>query len=122
MSHRFEATAGKGGRSRGAGGGAGRPAFYRQIAQYDERFLRENEERLDRISTPVRILWGTDDAWIPTNLAHKLAALIPGASLHLVEGAGHLIQYDAPIALADHLRAWLTQVASRPDERDGAPT
>ncbi|MEU4393211.1 alpha/beta fold hydrolase [Kribbella sp. NPDC023855] len=59
-----------------------------------------------------KILWGTEDAWIPTALAHKLAALIPGASLHLVEGAGHLIQYDAPIALADHLRAWLTHVAS----------
>jgi pimeloyl-ACP methyl ester carboxylesterase len=94
-------------------GDEGQAAFYRQIAQYDERFLRENEERLGRISTPVKILWGTDDAWIPTDLAHKLADLIPNASLQLIEGAGHLIQYDAPAALADQLRAWLTGVSGR---------
>jgi len=94
-------------------GDEGQPAFYRQIAQYDERFLRENEERLARITTPVRILWGTEDSWIPTGLAHKLTGLIPGASLRLIEDAGHLMQYDAPVPLADELRRWLTEVAAQ---------
>jgi pimeloyl-ACP methyl ester carboxylesterase len=89
-------------------GDEGQPAFYKQIADYDERFLRENEENLGRIEIPVRILWGTDDAWIPVGIAHKLHGSIPDSSLSLIEGAGHLMQYDAPVPLADEIRAWLT--------------
>jgi pimeloyl-ACP methyl ester carboxylesterase len=85
----------------------GQQAFYRQIADYDEQFLRENEQRLGDLAIPVHIVWGTDDAWIPADLAHKLRGLIPGATLALVPGAGHLIHYDAPAALMNEIRAWL---------------
>jgi len=85
----------------------GQPAFYRQIAEYDERFLVETEQRLGAITVPVRIVWGTEDTWIPVGRAHRLHELIPSASLGLVPGAGHLIHYDAPAALMDELRAWL---------------
>jgi pimeloyl-ACP methyl ester carboxylesterase len=88
---------------------SGQPAFYRQIAQYDERFLVENEERLGELDTPVRVVWGADDAWIPPQTGRRLAALIPGAELVEVPGAGHLVQYDAPVALASLLRGWLTR-------------
>jgi pimeloyl-ACP methyl ester carboxylesterase len=88
-------------------GSQGQPAFYRQIAGYDERFLEQNEQRLDRIDFPVRILWGADDAWIPARVGERLRDLIPGATLSLVDDAGHLMQYDAPVALADEIRAWL---------------
>jgi pimeloyl-ACP methyl ester carboxylesterase len=37
----------------------------------------------------------------------RLRRAIPGATLSLVDGAGHLVQHDAPAALADELRAWL---------------
>jgi pimeloyl-ACP methyl ester carboxylesterase len=86
---------------------AGQPAFYRQIEQTDQRFLEEIEARLGEIDIPVRIVWGRDDAWIPPETAQRLCALIPGATLRLVEGASHLIHYDAPVALADELRRWL---------------
>jgi pimeloyl-ACP methyl ester carboxylesterase len=90
----------------------GQPAFYRQIEQTDERFLAEIEPRLGDIDIPVRIVWGSDDAWIPPETAQRLCDLIPPATLRLVEGASHLIHYDAPAALADELRRWLT--ANRP--------
>ncbi len=89
----------------------GQPAFYRQIADYDERFLEDNEQRLAQIDIPVRVVWGTEDAWIPPDLAEKLARLIPGASLQLIDGAGHLIHYDAPVPFTDELRTWLVDVA-----------
>lgn len=89
-------------------GEEGQPAFYRQIAAYDERFLAENEALLDRIDIPVSVLWGAEDGWIPVATGERLAAGIPGATFTLVEGAGHLIQLDAPVALATALRAWLT--------------
>jgi pimeloyl-ACP methyl ester carboxylesterase len=69
---------------------AGQPAFYRQIAQYDERFPVENEQRL----LPRR--------------GRRRADLIPGATYTEVPDAGHLIQYDAPVALGNLIRGWLT--------------
>lgn len=88
-------------------GPAGQPAFYRQIADYDERYLAENEERVGRIDIPVRILWGTADTWLPVEIGVRLHELIPGSELTLVPDAGHLVQLDAPVALADAVRGWL---------------
>lgn len=91
-------------------GDDGQPAFYRQIAHYDEAFLAENEERLGRIDIPVRVLWGADDTWLPRETGERLASLIPGAALSVIEGGGHLVHHDAPVALADEIRAWLAKV------------
>ncbi|AFU03058.1 alpha/beta fold hydrolase [Nocardia brasiliensis] len=88
-------------------GEVGQPAFYRQIAHYDERFLQENERLLEHLELPVRVLWGAQDTWIPAELGYRLTAQIPGATVRSVPDAGHLMHYDAPIALADELRAWL---------------
>jgi pimeloyl-ACP methyl ester carboxylesterase len=85
----------------------GQPAFYRQIAQYDEEYLVENERSVGELSIPVQVVWGRDDAWIPTATGKRLASLIPGASYVEVPEAGHLMQYDAPAALASLLREWL---------------
>ncbi|WP_326947438.1 alpha/beta hydrolase [Amycolatopsis sp. NBC_01307] len=93
-------------------GDEGQPALYRQIAAYDESYLAENEQRLNRLNLPVRVLWGTEDTWIPISLGERLAAAIPGATLTPVEGAGHLIQLDAPVRVATELRTWLTQVTA----------
>jgi pimeloyl-ACP methyl ester carboxylesterase len=93
-------------------GEEGQPAFYRQIAAYDERYLEENEALLDRIDIPVKVLWGTEDTWIPLATGERLAAGIRGASLTPVGQAGHLIHLDAPVALATELRSWLTRIAS----------
>ncbi|GAB3143344.1 alpha/beta hydrolase [Amycolatopsis stemonae] len=88
-------------------GEEGRPAFYRQIAAYDEGYLAENEERLGRLDLPVHVLWGTEDTWIPQVTGERLAAGIRGAKFTPVREAGHLIQLDAPVRLAAELRSWL---------------
>jgi pimeloyl-ACP methyl ester carboxylesterase len=93
-------------------GDDGQRGFYRQIAHYDERYLSEIEERLDRLAIPVRVLWGKEDAWLAPEVGERLAGLIPGADLRLVDGAGHLMHYDAPVALADTIRAWLEMVGA----------
>jgi pimeloyl-ACP methyl ester carboxylesterase len=91
-------------------GEEGQPAFYRQIAAYDERYLAENEALLDRIDIPVRVLWGTEDTWIPPATGERLVAGIRGASLIPIDQAGHLVHLDAPVAMATALRSWLTRV------------
>ncbi|WP_055547453.1 alpha/beta fold hydrolase [Streptomyces sp. NBRC 110028] len=80
-------------------GDAGQPAFYRQIAQNDQRFIDEIAGRYGEVSGPVLVCWGTDDAWIPVAHAEELAARIPGARVRLIEGAGHVVQEDAPAEL-----------------------
>lgn len=85
----------------------GQPAFYRQIAQADQRYTDEIQPRYPDIDIPVLVCWGTEDTWIPVDRAHQLADLIPGAVLRLIPHAGHLVQEDAPAeltaALLDHL-------------------
>jgi pimeloyl-ACP methyl ester carboxylesterase len=79
--------------------GQGQSAFYRQIAQADQRFTDEIQGKYRQIEMPVLVCWGRDDAWIPVAKAHELAAAIPGAKLRLISGAGHLVQEDAPAEL-----------------------
>ncbi|WP_309111156.1 alpha/beta hydrolase [Saccharothrix sp.] len=93
-------------------GEEGQPAFYRQIAAYDERCLAENEALLDRVDIPVTVLWGTHDTWLPVATGERLAAGIKNATLTLVDQAGHLIHLDAPVTLATELRSWLARVAA----------
>ena len=45
------------------------------------------------------ILWGTADAWLPLERGLELARMIPGSVFQRIEGAGHLVQEDAPEAI-----------------------
>ncbi|MGO2111401.1 MAG: alpha/beta fold hydrolase [Pseudoclavibacter sp.] len=85
----------------------GQAAFYRQIAAADERFTDEIEPRYGELDEPVHIVWGSDDTWIPVDRAYRLQAAIPGSTLAVIPGAGHLIHLDAPAALTAELVRWL---------------
>ncbi|WP_295010488.1 alpha/beta fold hydrolase [uncultured Microbacterium sp.] len=89
----------------------GQQAFYRQIAQADERFTEEVVPLLASIAEPVRVIWGAEDRWIPPDRATRLRAAIPHAEVRLVPDAGHLIQLDAPAVLAAELSGWLADVS-----------
>lgn len=88
--------------------GEGQAAFYRQIAQADERYTDEVEPLYGTIDEPTHIIWGAEDRWISVDRAGRLRELISHASLTIVEDAGHLIQLDAPAALAAELTRWLS--------------
>ena len=95
-------------------GATGQAAFYRQIAQADEALTKEFEVRLDEVRAPTHIIWGEEDTWIPPDRAERLRELIPGSTVALVPGAGHLVHHDAPVALADGLRSWLSRHLTDP--------
>lgn len=80
-------------------GPVGQPAFYRQIAQMDQRFTDEVEGLYDRMECPVTVLWGRNDDWIPYEKGQELAALISDRPLIQVAEAGHLVQEDRPEVL-----------------------
>jgi pimeloyl-ACP methyl ester carboxylesterase len=55
------------------------------------------------------ILWGEEDTWIPLERGRELACRIPGATLRRVQGAGRLVQEDAPEAIVAALLGLLTE-------------
>ncbi|WP_328419702.1 alpha/beta fold hydrolase [Streptomyces sp. NBC_00443] len=93
-------------------GDAGQSAFYRQIAQADQRYTDEVQERYGEIGFPTLVCWGEDDTWIPVAKGRELAARIPGARLEPIAGAGHLVQEDAPAELTAALMAFLQEQTS----------
>lgn len=95
-------------------------AFYRQIAQADERLTTEIEGELGRITEPVHIIWGVEDTWIPADRARRLNDAIPHALVTLIPEAGHLIQLDAPAALSAELSDWMAERNTGPVEARGA--
>lgn len=86
---------------------AGQAAFYRQISRLRQEQTDEIEDRYAGIDLPVLVCWGTEDAWLPAERGHALAARIPGTRLHLFENAGHLVPLHAPGALTGTLMNWL---------------
>lgn len=89
-------------------GELGKAAFYRQIAQADSKYTDEAQALFGNISTPVLILWGEQDAWIPIDRAHVLNQLIPGSKLSIIQDAGHLVIEERPEELIREIRTFLS--------------
>lgn len=88
-------------------GDVGKAAFYRQIAQMDQRFTDEIEPFYGPMDGDVTLLWGEKDEWIPIERGEKLASMITGGDLVRVPNAGHLVQEDAPEAIVAAMLAGL---------------
>jgi pimeloyl-ACP methyl ester carboxylesterase len=88
-------------------GDVGQAAFYHQIAQSDERYTDEIQDRYGSIEIAVLVCWGDRDAWIPPQRGEELAAAIPNTRFELIPGAGHLVQEDAPDRLTELIAGFL---------------
>ncbi|MGY3033523.1 pimeloyl-ACP methyl ester carboxylesterase [Bradyrhizobium sp. USDA 4354] len=80
-------------------GDEGQKAFWRQIAQMDDKYSEEVEGRYGEIRCPVAILWGEEDEFIPLEDGKELARRIPNASFTVIPDAKHFVQEDAPEAI-----------------------
>ncbi|MYY03469.1 alpha/beta hydrolase [Streptomyces sp. ATexAB-D23] len=85
----------------------GQAAFYRQIAQADQRYTDEVQPLYPNVEIPVMVCWGENDTWIPVTKAYELADALPGARLRTIPDAGHLVQEDAPAELLSALWEFL---------------
>jgi pimeloyl-ACP methyl ester carboxylesterase len=93
-------------------GSAGQSAFYRQIAQGDQRDTDAIEPLYGQITAPTLVVWGEADPWIPVARGRELARRIPHARLEVLPGSGHLVQEDEPDALARLLGEFLKPATS----------
>lgn len=67
----------------------------------------ETEGALAALGVPTTVVWGSADPFVPPIWAQRFQQDIPHAQVHIVEGAGHFLQQDAPQEvgrlLAEHL-------------------
>jgi pimeloyl-ACP methyl ester carboxylesterase len=82
-----------------------------------EAYLRQQQAILGRIDSrpslpaiacPTLVVCGTEDALTPVEHSQEIAAAIPGATLHLLDGAGHLTTMEQPRAVNALLDQWIT--------------
>lgn len=71
-----------------------------------------------RVTQPVHVMVGEDDALTPPSTAHALAASFPHARVDIVPAAGHLSNIENPEAFDRLLGAFLDCVAA-PGRQDG---
>jgi pimeloyl-ACP methyl ester carboxylesterase len=83
----------------------GRDAYLRQMRAIMGR--PDGREDLRRIGVPTLVLCGREDGSTPLALHEEIAALVPGASLAVVERCGHLSTLEQPAVVNAALRAWL---------------
>lgn len=86
-------------------GGVDHPAAYeamvRSMAEADLRDV------LPTIRVPTLLLYGELDERSPLSLARALHAAIPGSSLHVIPGAGHMTCAEAPDRFDAAVAEWI---------------
>jgi pimeloyl-ACP methyl ester carboxylesterase len=92
----------------------GRPFLYRLYATPTVRevlaSVREedafDERDLARLTMPVALVWGERDDLFRVEVARRMAAALPRATLTVVPEAGHAVQWERPAAFLDAVRAF----------------
>jgi pimeloyl-ACP methyl ester carboxylesterase len=70
----------------------------RTVRYIEER--RRHEARytgaIEAHPSPLTVVWGTDDPIAVTAMAERLVGVVPGATLHRLDGVGHYPMVEAP--------------------------
>jgi pimeloyl-ACP methyl ester carboxylesterase len=65
---------------------------------------------LPTLRCPTLVVTGEDDALTPADCAREIAALAPGAELHLLPHCGHMLTMEQPDAVNRLLLDWLARL------------
>ena len=85
----------------------GRATFMQHLRALDARETRALAQRLGEIAVPTAVVWGANDPFLGIPLAKRLAAAVPGSTLHIVPDVRHFTPEDAPRPVADAISALL---------------
>jgi len=89
----------------------GRQVLDHQLAAQSTRV--DERPGLARVRVPTLVLAAAQDRLCPPQRHEEIAALVPGATLHVLDGVGHLSPLEAPDAVAAALQEWLVRPAAR---------
>jgi pimeloyl-ACP methyl ester carboxylesterase len=86
-----------------------------QIYARQTRALLSRPDAADVLATiacPTLVLCGQEDAWSPPERHRRLAEMIPGAQLRLIDHCGHMSMMERPAAVQTALADWMASAAS----------
>ena len=83
----------------------GAEAFRRQQTAIMKR--PDARELLAHIACPTLVMCGRQDMITPLDRSQEMAALIPGATLVVVEHCGHIPQLECAAQATEAMRTWL---------------
>jgi pimeloyl-ACP methyl ester carboxylesterase len=83
--------------------------WYRAIARY------RPQPSSEAVSTPTLILWGTDDEFLETSMAHDSLDYCEDGQLQLVDEATHWILHEEPALVVEALLDHLPDPVRQPD-------
>jgi len=66
---------------------------------------------LPTIDVPTAVVVGEEDSITPLEMSRTISDAIPGATLSVIPGAGHIANIEAPTAFEAALRTWLRRTA-----------
>ncbi len=69
----------------------------------------DSSATLAAIRCPTRVICGREDTLCPVEWHERMAAAIPGASLLVLDGCGHVSALERPAAVADELARLLSR-------------
>ncbi len=88
--------------------------FAREVSASSDFLEQEAHAALDALSDrPALLPWGTSDPLFSAGFRERFTAALPRAETHLLEGAGHFIQEDAPGEIAAAVRSWWAREGAR---------
>ena len=64
-----------------------------RVTETNEHYV---DARLGELRVPTHIIWGADDGVVPLSYGRELQRGIPGAQLHVLEGAAHIPHLQQP--------------------------
>ena len=68
---------------------------------------KELPEGMDGIKSPLLVMWGTKDRWVPLKYFHLWKQSFPGGTFKAYEGVGHTPMEEIPLQTAADARAFL---------------
>ena len=65
------------------------------------------KKRMPRITAPTLVVVGEQDNVVPASYGNEFASRIPGAAVHTMAGAGHMMMLEQPTEFAQLIRGFL---------------
>lgn len=75
-----------------------------------KKIIRQSQiEALPKINTPTMVVWGTHDTYVPLSEGRKIARLISGAELEVVQGGKHGLHIQQPENFLEIVKKFLSK-------------
>lgn len=83
-----------------------------QLIQQNRAVIARPDARphLPQVRCPTLVISGQADGQTPPECAREIAALVPGAELHLLPHCGHMLTMEQPAAVNALLQDWLARL------------